>query len=797
MYSRGPKPPKSDSGSKCFISKFPHLPNLSAYIFLILIFCSSVLSIETETDRAFIIKSIEIQGSQTMPSETVLGILQTRIGDKVSSDTLKLIRDDVKELYKLGQFSNVCIDSVGSPEGITLTFVLEEWPKVSNIEIAGNNQISSGKINEILTIAPNRSLSGKLLHENEVRIISLYKKKGYYLTQMELNAAANPDGTVNLSIVIKEGSKVEVSEIDIVGNRRISDKDIRKQMKIKQGKRFDDDYFEGDLKTIRDYYYQNGFLNAKVISFDKEISEDKIGIIVRIELEEGPQFRIGCISVQIQPHEDLEQLFSANEILKKFAIKEGDIFTKEAFEGGLWNVQQMYNDQGRVFTNVNPDTEYNSSEEIVDITLNISEGGMAYIDKTIINWTSETSDEPHKTKEYVIRRELDRLNIKEGELFAYQNMLDARRRILTLGSFIRGADPQPQISSDPSSGDQKISVIFDINESRQSGMFSIAGGYGTEGEVFGSMDIWDDNIFGRAWRLHLKGEIGTKERRTGQLYFSTPWVFNTPTSLTYSIYNKQRSSEGYYADDDSDEAIFRDKSIGMSVTAGRPLTHKINLFVGLRDENVSYQELMGEVWEETYKGKTRSITFSLNRDTRQFLTSMFDPNAGTYNTASAEFSGLGGDEFQKYTAESSIFIPTWWKLVLVLHSRAGYISGKYPEVEALRYERFYLGGMDTIRGYGNYSIVPPGYEENGGNQMALLNVEYRFPIYSAVRGLVFFDMGQTWGDNEWPWERISPRKSIGAGVRLDLMGALARLEYAIPLDSTRGGQFLFDIGPAF
>ncbi|MBM3212918.1 hypothetical protein FJZ33_11905, partial [Candidatus Poribacteria bacterium] len=84
----------------------------------------------------FIIKSIEIQGSKTMPNETILGILQTRTGEEVQ---LKRIRDDVRELYKLGQFSNIQVDSSGSDEGISLKFIMEEWPKVKEVNFSGNH----------------------------------------------------------------------------------------------------------------------------------------------------------------------------------------------------------------------------------------------------------------------------------------------------------------------------------------------------------------------------------------------------------------------------------------------------------------------------------------------------------------------------------------------------------------------------------------------------------------------------------------------------------------------------------
>lgn len=782
-------------------------------------------------NKQFIIKSIEVQGSRTMPSDTILGILQTRTGEEV---VLKRIREDVKELFKLGQFSDIQVETTGSEDGIRLNFILEEWPKVKDIKFEGNKEINDSKIKDALTIASGQSLSGKLLHENENKILTLYQKRGYYLAQVSSEIKNNDESSASLTFKINEGNKIEVKQIDIIGNKMVSDREIRKQMKIKKGKRFDDAYFEGDLKIIVEYYRQNGFTNARIINSTKEFNADRTGLILRIELEEGPQYRVGKLQAIIQPYESEDPVYTEKDILKNFTLEEGDVFSQIIFDEGIANINKIYFDKGRVFVRVDADRNYDPAQEIVDLTLRISEGGLAYIDSVPINWVSETSDEPHKTKEYIIRRELERFDIKKGELFSSQNIEDARRKILTLGPFIRMAQPQPRLAVEQNSGGggQKVIVNFNVEESRQSGMFSIAGGYGsgdTGGGLFGAIDIWDDNIFGRAWRMQLRGELGQQERRTGQIYFSIPWIFNNPISLGVSLYSKSRITKYYYEDVDEETADRRYRSVGGSVTVGRPITRKVDLSIGLRNEKINYEQRVlsspdsDPVWEKIPKssGTTRSIRLILDRDTRQFMTSMFDPNRGTYNSFSSEYSGLlGGYEFQKYETESSIFIPTWWKLVLVFHMQTGYLSGK--DAKILEYERFALGGMDSVRGYPRWSIMPSGGRKSsiwsgiktqdttdyssrpfGGNKMALLNVEYRFPITDMLRGLIFFDAGQAWDDNEWPWDKFKPRKSIGVGLRIDLLGALARLEYGYALDEAREGEgvkrvgFQFDIGPAF
>ncbi len=230
--------------------------------------CISVLDVFAQSSNPFVIKSIKVHGSKTMPSETIIGILQTRVGEEISKEKLN---SDVKALYKLGQFSNIQVDSVGSQDGIELTFIMEEWPKVSgDIVINGNNSISTGKIKDVLTISSGRSLSGKLIQENKNKIISLYKDRGYYLVQVEPNIISNPeDGTARVFFDINEGNRISIGNIDIIGNKRIPDKDLKKAMKLKEGKRFDDTYYEGDQVSLVKYYRQNGFVDARVLKAEK------------------------------------------------------------------------------------------------------------------------------------------------------------------------------------------------------------------------------------------------------------------------------------------------------------------------------------------------------------------------------------------------------------------------------------------------------------------------------------------------------------------------------------------------
>ncbi|MDQ1317725.1 MAG: outer membrane protein assembly factor BamA, partial [Candidatus Poribacteria bacterium] len=318
----------------------------------------------------FLVKAINVQGSKTMPSETIISILQTRIGEEIS---LRKVREDVRELYKLGQFSDIQVDSIGSDEGINLTFMMEEWPKVSgDIVINGNKEINTNKIKDTLTIGSNRSLSGKSIQESKNKILKLYKETGFFLAQVNVNVVVSPeDGTARVSFDINEGKKITVQEINVVGNKRVSERDIKKQMKLKKGKRFDDTLYEGDPITVLDYYHQNGFVDAKLVKSEKNFNESKTGIIINLEVEEGPQYRIGDVTASIIPYPGDKPLYSQKDILNQFLLEKGDVFKQADFIDGLRMINNIYLDKGRVSVRINPEMNYKPEEETVDVAISI------------------------------------------------------------------------------------------------------------------------------------------------------------------------------------------------------------------------------------------------------------------------------------------------------------------------------------------------------------------------------------------------------------------------------------------
>jgi outer membrane protein insertion porin family len=622
--------------------------------------------------------------------------------------------------------------------------------------------------------------------------LKTYKEAGYYLAEVKAHTDVNPtENTVLVTFEIMEGQRVKVEEINFIGSTSIPSKTLSKRMKTRVGRNFDEGFFEQDLTALRHYYQDQGYAHARAPKYEEKLSGDKTGLILDITVDEGPQYIIGSYKLQIEQSE--KPAFSEKKVRERLHPAEGEIFDRGAFQETLDQIQQSYRSKGYLLAEITPIPDYNETDGVVDITLNINEGSVIIIDQVRINGLE-------KTKDNVIRRELNQLDIKSGEFFDDQALRKARQKIFQTGSFIRNVDFIPGDSA----GTQR-DLVVNITETSRTGLFSLGGGYGTEGGIFGVAEIGENNLFGRAYRVHLKGELGAQDRHTGELRFNTPWIFGTPTRLNVRLYNTQRVRRYYgevYRNLGYDRYIYKQK--GASLTVGRPISKHIDLSVRLKNEDVDARR---SDFDEIVDRTTRSVTFLLSRDTRDYQRSLYEPVSGSFNTLSYEYSGgfLAADnKFQKYSVDSSWFVNTWRNLIFAAHVRGAYLDSKLSDSTFLFFERYLLGGIDTIRGYEDYEIFPGNNNPNGGDKVLYANFEYRIPLANQLTGVVFFDIGQVWDESVGNiFNDISLKKGAGVGVRFDLMGMLARLEWGYGFDreidgrTVPKGKFHFTIGPGF
>ena len=230
----------------------------------------------------------------------------------------------------------------------------------------------------------------------------------------------------------------------------------------------------------------------------------------------------------------------------------------------------------------------------------------------------------------------------------------------------------------------------------------------------------------------------------------------------------------------------------------------------MRFRNEHVESYDGNPDRQLYNRSTRSVLFALGRDTRDYRTSLFDPTAGSFHTLSYEYSGgiLGADnKFQKYYADSSWFYSGWWNHVIAVPmARAGIMRSESSDAYFLFYERFFLGGVDSIRGYEDWEIYPDPDESGfinpyGGDKVFFANFEYRVPISQQLTAALFFDIGQVWDESTSNvFSEINMKKGLGLEARFTMLGMLVRLGWGYGLDRVSGepaGKFHFTVGPGF
>ena len=758
-------------------------------------------------DPMFLVKKISFEGVKTVSEDLLRTLIQTQIGDEVSPE---LLTQDLKSLFKdTGFFADVQINTQPfEGGGLEIIYKVVESPKISGINFIGNDNLGTGKLKNEITLRPDEIFSDRRRWESERALKNLYHEKGYYLVgiQTHLDNSSSKDkddvevNTVQVTFEINEGPRVRIEEINFIGNELVPANTLRKKLKTRTGKPFDQILFEEEDMSLnlRNYYQDRGFSQVKVRGYEKRFTEDKTGMILDITVDEGPEFIIGTYTLEVQA--GAKHLFSEKKIRNMLDPAEGEIFNRGNFDESISKLQQAYLDKGYLLSEIIPTPFFNEADGVVDITLKINEGDIIIIGKVVITGLE-------KTNEHVVKRELDFLGIQSDELLDMKSLRKARQRLFQMGSFIRAVDFVPSDTDEENRKDLRVNIA----ETPRTGMLSLGGGYGSEGGIFGTAEVGQNNLLGRAYRIHLKGELGTRDHHTAELSFGTPWVFGTPTRLNARIYDNRRFRRHYTVGslyNRTSSSYAYDRYVwgrrGASVTLGRPIAYDIDLSVRLRNEHVEAHNPDAELINRS----TRSILFAVGRDTRDYRTSLYDPTAGASHTLSYEYSGgiLGADnEFQKYSADTSWFYSGWWNHVIAVHARAGYMVSKSTDSYFLFYERFFLGGVDTVRGYEDYEIYPDpvddAFNPYGGDKVFFANLEYRIPVSQQLTAALFFDIGQVWDENVTnPFRQINMKRGLGVEARLNMFGMLARLGWGYGLDRIGGepaGRFHFTIGPGF
>ncbi|MFH1033165.1 MAG: outer membrane protein assembly factor BamA [Pseudomonadota bacterium] len=721
---------------------------------------------------------IKVEGNKRIEAEAIKAVMQSKVGGPYAPVRLD---EDLRAIWKMGYFDDVRLDSADSPQGKVVTVKVKEKPTVREVNIVGNKAIDEKDLRDQVGIKPFGVFKPETLKEAEAKIVKLYHDKGYYDAKVSSEVITTPSGDPGVTFKIDEGKKVFIKSITFSGNKSFKPEEIRDQMSTTQKGWFtwitesnvlERSKLDQDVEKITDFYYNNGYMTARV--GEPAVTREPDGLVVNFNIEEGPRFKVSDVAVSG------EMLLPQKEMVDSLKTKPGQWFNRDVLRQDMANINTLYADKGFAYVDVRPQIQQNMDKNTVSVAFNIKKGDKVYFERILITGNTNTRDN-------VIRREL---GVSEGDLFSGTALRDGNMRLRRLNFF-----EDIHISTAKGSTPERMDLKIDVKEKR-TGQFSVGAGYSTVDKLMIMGRIGEANLFGRGQQLELKGQLGgTSTRYT--ISFTEPWLFDRPVSAGVDLYDWEREYYTYTKD-----------ALGGRLRLGWPTpiraTRLYTYYTYEVADIYSIQSNAARIIQDQ-KGEhtTSSVRAILRRDTRDHA---FNPTTGSDNSISTEYAGdpIGGtNAFIKVIGDTGWYFPLWWEHVFVMHGRVGWLTG-HAGGDLPIYEKFFLGGINTLRGFDYQSVSPRDPLTNdriGGERMALANIEYRFPLLAkaGLVGVVFYDTGNVWSQED-SYKLGDLRKSVGGGIRwYSPMGPL-RLEYGYVLDPKAGdsdSNWEFTIGSIF
>ncbi|OEU47528.1 MAG: outer membrane protein assembly factor BamA [Desulfobulbaceae bacterium S5133MH15] len=719
------------------------------------------LEIQSYTERDFRIASIAPEGNARIDSGAILRKIATKAGDTYDPTAL---RNDLKSIYKMGYFNDVQIDVSDTPKGKKVTFRVIEKPVIQSVIFEGIDELKEEDIKDAANIKEHFILNPAKISVAEEAIHQLYKTKGFYNSQVNAQISYPNDQGAIVRFVIEEGEKIYIKEISVEGNVTFDDDELLDQIEtgekwiftwLTEAGLLDMVKIEQDAARIVTFYNNQGFLEAKI--GEPEIRQEEEWIYLKFIVEEGPRFRIGTVEFSgdiIGMEEDMLDLLT---------IRDEEYVSRLSLREDILKMTDYYAESGYAFAGIRPVTTKSQVGNRIDVTFQIDKGELVYIDRITIKGNNRTRDN-------VIRREL---LIAEGGVFDSKAIRQSTQALQRLSYF-----EEVNITPEPSLDPDRMNVIIEVKE-KSTGTFSIGAGYSSVDKIMLMGQISENNFLGRGDTLAFSANVSGVSQRFN-LGYTNPHLNDSALSWGVDAFSTEREYDDYTKD-----------SKGGGIRIGYPIWGRWKAYGNYSYTDTDLSDIAPNasfiIKESADIHVTSAVKFSLVRDTRN---SLYGASRGSRNVASIKYAGgpLSGDaEFTKIEGSTSWYFPIVFSTVFHIKGAAGQVfenePGKLPV-----YERFYLGGLNSVRGfeYGKISpIDPTTLDRIGGDKMWYTNIEFVFPLLKTqgVHGAIFYDSGQVLNDDEdFFTVNDSIKNSAGLEVRwLSPMGPL-RVVWGYNLD---------------
>ena len=751
--------------------------------------CALTASLPAFAIQPFVVKDIRVEGVQRTEAGTVFTYLPVKVGERIDDDKATAA---IKALYATGFYSDVRLEA----DGDVLIVFVQERPAIAQIDIEGAKEFSKDNLKDGLKqagIQESKIFDKSILDRAEKELKRQYTSRGFYASKITITVTPLERNRVALKFDIEEGEITRIADINIIGAKDYTEKQLLKEMQLTTPGWLtwftkDDQYSKqkltADLESLRSWYLNRGYLEFNIDSTQVSITPDREKIYITIAITEGPVYRMGDIKFAG------ELIVAESELRSLVSLKSGDTFSREKIVDSVKRVTDRLGNDGYSFANVNPVPDLDREKRVASFTMLVDPGRRVYVRRVNVVGNSKTKDE-------VVRRELRQL---ESSWYSLERIARSKERLQRTGFF---ADVNIETPAVPGTQDQ-VDVNITVTE-RNTGSLNFGVGYSQADNLTLQASISQGNIFGSGNQLAFQVNSGSVNKVYSLSYVNPYW---TPdgVALGWDLYRRDVDTETLSV------STYKTTTTGLGATFGIPLTEFDTIRLGLAGERTElqldpsvspprYLDFVNQFGEIT---NTLRTTIGYARDTRD---SLVYPTKGRLTDIGLEIGVPPGDlqyyrlSLQQQFLWTSERLP--W-LTFLVNGELGYADG-YGGKPLPFFKNFYAGGVGSVRAFETASLGPRDINGDvlGGDRRAVGNFEVLFPMPGnkdkSVRLSAFLDAGNVWGVGQ----KVSAsdiRAAVGLAVSWDSPVGPLKFSYGQPVKSQDGDKierFQFQLGRIF
>ncbi|MDY0233472.1 MAG: outer membrane protein assembly factor BamA [Sulfurimonas sp.] len=741
------------------------------------IFLATLLTLLTINLSAMTIKSIDYVGMVHISKPVALRMLEFDIGDNVDIDA---IDESIKKYFKQGYFDDVWAEF----DNGKLTFHFKEKAIISKVELKGWKESDKDILDTVIQIKKGSLYDKKRLQAAKKRIQEAIAQSGKIDSVIEVEEEVLDNGSIKITFIVNEGEKIVIQKIDYSGVLGL-DSDLFNDVIANKEKQFMGWFWgrnDGEMKLldlsydplrIRDLYMQYGYLDSKVDEPFTRVNFDHYTAGMSYQIEEGEVYNISGISIN-----QVEHVIDEEKIREIISLEKGKAFNIKTFRDDAEKIKTLIADLSYAFVQVVPDLKKNKDDHTVEVVFKITPGDKVKIRNVIISGNNRTLDR-------IIRREL---YLGPGDMYSLTDLKDSRNSLGRMGFFDGNTIEEKRVDN------STMDLVVKVKEA-PTGNIQLGGGYGSYGGLLVTVAVNDRNIWGSGIDMGVQAE---KSERTQNYSFniSNPRLNDSDFSGNFSIFKSFYEYNDYSVD-----------SQGLSFGIGHRFTRYISGYIGYSFSDNSYSDintdttLLDPKYFESYSKSSVILNVKFDNTDDYYL-----PREGYTMSQSVEKAGVGGDadfiksrtNFEKFTGLEEYI---GFDAIFRYKARYYYVAdtGYLPIAD-----KFYMGGMGSVRGYESYSISPTETRTDGSiarigaKQTFSNNVEVSFPLVpkAKMRLVTYLDWGFI-GDGS-----LDEYSRGGYGVGLEWFSPVGpiQLMFSKPLAQEQGDKttaFEFSMGQRF